>query len=62
MKPDYISAWFNLAVCYYNTKDYDDALMAFKKVKEIDPARKDVDSYISFIENINRIGVKIPGK
>lgn len=52
MEPKYESGWFNLGVAGYKTNDYKQALEAFRKVKEINPARTDIDPFIAITEKL----------
>ncbi len=53
VNPKYENAWYNLGVTYYiNLKNFKDALFAFRKVKEINANRKDIDATINFLEKV----------
>ena len=52
IEPKYESGWFNLGVVNYKENNYKEALEAFKKVKEINPARKDIDPFIAITEKL----------
>lgn len=48
--PKYENSWFNLGVAYFKTERYREALEAFKKVREVNPARSDMPAYIQMCE------------
>ncbi|OPZ66322.1 MAG: Tetratricopeptide repeat protein [Candidatus Aerophobetes bacterium ADurb.Bin490] len=52
LDPLYVSSWHNLGVAYYKSGRYSEALGAFKKIKEIDPSRSDINGIISVLEKI----------
>ncbi|PKL90690.1 MAG: hypothetical protein CVV21_11685 [Candidatus Goldiibacteriota bacterium HGW-Goldbacteria-1] len=52
LDPNYVSSWHNLGVVYYKTGRYSEALQAFRKIKEIDPSRTDLNSIIAVLEKI----------
>lgn len=52
IEPKYESGWFNLGVANYKENNYKEALIAFKKVKEINPSRTDIDPFISITSKL----------
>ncbi len=47
IKPDYESALYNAGVVHYKKSRYKDALYYFKKIKDINPSRTDLDPIIN---------------
>ena len=52
IEPKYESGWFNLAVANYKLNNYKEALEAFRKVKEINPGRTDIDPFIDITQKM----------
>ena len=53
--PDYPDAWTNLALAYDHTKDYQNALLAYKNAIDLDPDNELI--YYNFGLTLGKVGM-----